>query len=222
VVVRVSRAAAAVGAGKAARAIPDLDYVDAKLGDGKVAEMLRWPHATTEHVVRAYRLITAGLRASARRELGQREGEAQAIEARLSILGERFDESARVEVEKEQMLAEAQLAINASERRDPGLAGTWLSRALAHADDLRARAHGVSGKDELDMIWLAAELSVAMGAPLVADLPKRIDAAEVELAARREREPTLRRYQRWFEVYGAMLGAGGASASQRMETGVPR
>ena len=38
------------------------------------------------------------------------------------------------------MLAEAQLALNASERHDAAATGAWLGEALAHGDDLRARA----------------------------------------------------------------------------------
>ena len=40
--------------------------------------------------------------------------------------------------------------------------GVWLGRALARADDLRARANGVSDREQLDVLWLAAELTVSM------------------------------------------------------------
>jgi cellulose synthase operon protein C len=210
IVARISRAAAAVGAGEPARALPDLDYVDGRLEDAKVAQMLRWPHATAEHVVRAYRLIAAGLRATANRKLGRLEAEAKAIEAQRAILEERFGETSRGEIVKEEMLAEAQLAINASQRHDATATGTWLARALAHGDDLRARANGVTDKEQLDVIWLAAELTMSMGGTLVPDLPKRIEAASVEMAGRRE--PALRSYERWFEIYGALVSSAAVPA----------
>jgi hypothetical protein len=211
IVVRVARAAAAVGANEPAKALPDLDDVDRRLGDPKVAEMLRWPHATAEQAVRAYRRISAGLRATASRQLGNFDAEARALEARRVILEQRTDESSRPEAVQEEMLAESQLAINASRRHDAAGTGVWLGKALVHGDDLRVRAHGVTDKAQLDVIWLAAELTVAMGTTLVPDLAKRVEAASIEMASRRE--PTLRSYQRWFEIYGALLDApNGATA----------
>jgi hypothetical protein len=204
VVVRFARAAAAVGAGQPARALVDLDYADARLNDPKTAVALQWPHATPEHVIRAYRLIESGLRANATRALGQLDAEGAAVGARRAILAERLGETNREEIEREQMLAEAQLALNASERHDAAATRLWLRRALASADDLRSRANGVSDKEELDVLWLAAGLTVSMGgAPLVADLPKRVETASAELAARRE--PSLRSYARWFEIYAPLV-----------------
>jgi hypothetical protein len=198
-VTRISRAAAAVGAKQPSRALADLDYVDEKLKDPKQTTLLQWPHATPSDVARAYRLIAAGLRANACRELGRLDAEAQAIGARLTILDQQLNESKRPEVEREEMLAEAQLALNAAQRHDAALAGNWLGRALARADNLRARANGVSDREQLDVLRLAAQLTVSMGRTLVADLEKRIAAASAEMAARRE--PSLRSYQRWFEIY---------------------
>jgi hypothetical protein len=199
----VSRAAAAVGAGKPARALPDLDYVDAHLGDPSVPKLLVWPHATPEHVVRTYRLIAAGLRANACRELGQLDAEALALEARRAILEEQFGETVRIEIEEQQMLVEAQLALNGSQRRDATAAGAWLTKALVHGDELRARSNGVTDRAQLDVLRLAAQLTTSMHAPLVVDLSKRIEAASVELAGRRD--PALRIYERWFEIYGPLV-----------------
>jgi hypothetical protein len=61
----------------------------------------------------------------------------------------------------------------------------------------------VSDKEELDVLWLAAELTVSLGGSLVADLPKRIGAASTELGSRRE--PSLQSYLRWFEIYGPLV-----------------
>ena len=204
IVAHVSHAAAAVGAGKPALALADLDYVDARLSDAKVAEELRWPHATAEHVVRAYKLISAGLRANANRALGRLDVEALALETRRAILEERFGESTRVEMEEEQMLAEAQLAVNGHQRHHGAATSQWIAKALAHADDLHARASGVSDNAQLDVLLLAAKLTVAAKGALVGDLAKRIEAAATELASRRE--PALRNYQRWLEIYGPLVG----------------
>jgi hypothetical protein len=210
IVTRVSRAAAAVGAGQPARALSDLDDVEARLGDPKVAEALRWPHSTAERVVLAYRLVTTGLRARASRALAHLDAEAHAIEARRALLEERLGKTRRVEIEREVLLAEAQLAINAGERGDAPAATLWLGRALSHADDLRARAHGVAGREDLDVVRLAAELTVSMGRSLVANLPGRIDASRADLAARRE--PALRTQERWLEIYGALASPAGSSS----------
>jgi RNAse (barnase) inhibitor barstar len=203
VVARVSRAAAAVGAKEPSRALADLDYVEKRLHDPRTVATLQWPRASTDQVARVYRLIVSGLRANANRELGRLDAEAQAIAARRAILEERLGETNRVEIEREEMLAEAQLALNASQRHDAAAAGDWLRRALARADDIRGRANGVSDKEQLDVLWLAARLTVSMSATLVADLPKRIEATSAEMAARRE--PSLRSYERWFEIYGPLV-----------------
>jgi hypothetical protein len=202
-VVRFSRAAAAIGAKQPARALDDLDYVDKHLSDPKTIAALQWPHATAAQVVRAYRLIASGLRANASRELDRLDEEAQAIGTRRSILAEQLGETSRVEIERDEMLAESQLALNAGQRHDTMGVSNWLSRALARADDLRARANGVRDKEQLDVLWLAAELTVSLKAKLVPDLAKRIDDASAEMAARRE--PSLRSYQRWFEIYGPLV-----------------
>jgi hypothetical protein len=203
IVTRISRAAAAVGAHAPLRALADLDYVEKGLTNPSTVAMLQWPHATAEQVTRAYQLIASGLRANASGELGRLDAEAQAIAARRAILDARRGEANRVEFEREEMLADAQLALNSSQRRDVASATRWVGRALERADDLRARANGVSDKDELDVLWLAAQITASTGGALAADVSKRIDAALSELAARRE--PSLKLYQRWFEIYAPLL-----------------
>jgi len=206
IVTRFGRAAAAVGANEPARALADLDYVDRRLEDPTTVATLLWPHATIDHVARAYRIISSGLRANANRELGRLDGEARAMTTRLTLLDARFQESHRAEVAREEMLCEAQLALNASQRRDTPSAARWLTRALARADDLRARGSGQLDREQLDVLWLAAELTVSMKATLVADLARRLTAASSEITARRE--PSLRPYARWFEVYLSLVAPG--------------
>jgi hypothetical protein len=199
IVARMSRAAAAVGASQSARAIADLDFVEARLGDPRTVETLVWDHATAEQVADAYRLIASGLRASANRQLGHLDAEAQAIGARRALLDERLGSTQRAETERDEMLAEAQLAWNASQRNDKSSASSWLARAVGHADDLRARAHGGRDREQLDVLRLAAQLTVTLHAPLVPGLSKRLQDACTDIAA--QRDPSLRPYQRWFEVY---------------------
>jgi hypothetical protein len=188
--------------------------VEKQLKDPRLLAQLSWPHATPDHVARAYRLIANGLRASAERELGRLGAEADALVARRAILGERLEETNREEIAREQMLAEAQLAWNAGQRRDATAASEWLRRALARADDLRGRAHGVSDHEQLDVLWLAAELTVALRRTLVADLPQRLAATAEELRSRRE--PSLRAYQRWFEIYAPLVAAPVGGMKQRV------
>ena len=207
-VARVARAAAAVGAGQPARALDDLSLVERQIADPRFVATLRWPHASSEHVVRSYRLIATGLRGNANRELGRLAEEAQALAERRQILETRFTETTRVEFERATMLAEAQLALNAGDRGDAAAAGSWVTHAVTRGDDLRARSHGAFDRDQLDVLWLAADSSVSMGAkagaPLVPGLRQRLDAASSALSL--HREPALRAYERWFEIYEPLLG----------------
>jgi hypothetical protein len=209
-VTRLARAAAAVGANQAQRALGDLDYVEKRLDDPKVTAQLVWPHAELESVIPVYRLMASGLRARADRELGKLDAEARAIEARRAILDHHLEKlPSRVDLEHDEMLAEAQLAWNAGERRDPVAASRWLGLALKHADDLRAKAQGVSDREGLEVLWMASVLTTSLKTPLVVDLPRRLEAALSEIAIRKD--PALRPYARWFEVYAALLAGAGRS-----------
>ncbi len=198
-VTHLARAAAAVGAGSPARALDDLAEVDRLLGDPKFVPSVRWPHASPDHVTRTYRLIAAGIRAKADRELGRFDAENAAVVEREAILQASFAKTQRAEYERSAMLAETQLALNASERHDAAAVASWLGRALGRTDDLRGRAGGLFDKDQLEVIRMAAELTIAAGTPLVADLPARLRAASSELSA--HPDPALRPYERWFEIY---------------------
>jgi tetratricopeptide (TPR) repeat protein len=209
-VARVSRAAAALGAEEPARALDDLAQIDRDLADPTHVAELRWPHATIEHVVRSYRLIADGLRANASAALGRLDDEARAILARHALLDERFTQTQRVELEREVMLVETQLAVNAAERHDTAGTAKWIERSLARADDLRARANGDLDKDELEVLRLAAELTVSTGARLVGDLGRRLRAVSGELAPKHDGEPAAYgAYERWFEIYLPLVGEDG-------------
>jgi hypothetical protein len=203
-VARVARAAAAVGADRADLALVDLAEVERQLGDPDVVAELKWGNAPVKQVIRTYRLIATGLRARAYRGLGRLDDEARELRARRDALQERLAATHRAEDEREAMLAETQLALNAADRRDPAGAASWLTRALVRADDLRARAHGQVDRGQLDVLWLGAHLTVEMKTPLVRDLPQRLEAASSEIAARRD--PAFRAYARWFEAYSPIVG----------------
>jgi hypothetical protein len=57
------------------------------------------------------------------------------------------------------------------------------------------------------VLRLAAEASVSMQGVAVPRLAERLEAASAEIAARRE--PSLRAYQGWFEIYEPLLAARG-------------
>src|SRR6201999_41431 len=141
-----------------------LDYADKLLASPALVDSLRWPHATPEQVVRAYRLIASGLRANATRALGKLDAEAKSLATRRTILDQSRDETQRVEIAREEMLADAQLAWNARERRDVKAAKKWLGFAIARADELHVQNQNVTDRDQLDVLWLAADLTLSLHA----------------------------------------------------------
>jgi tetratricopeptide (TPR) repeat protein len=189
-VARLARASAAVGAERPERALADLDEVDRELRGAK-----GWG----EHVVRMYSLLATGLRARAYRQQNRFDEEARALGAERTALQDRFVTTHRDEDQRSAMLAEMQLALNARDRHDPAAAASWLTQALARADDLRARARGELDNAQLDALWLAAELTLEMKTPLVRDLAERLEVASGAITA--SQDPSLRAYGRWFEVY---------------------
>jgi hypothetical protein len=219
-VARISRAAAEVGAHQGQRALADLDVVDQNLRDPALLALLQWPHATPARVARTYRLIAAGLRANADRELGRLDAEARAVETRQAILAERLAETHRPEMARQEMLSDARLASIAGQQHDARGAAAWLARALARADELRTRANGVSDKEELDVLRLAAQLTLSLHQPLVPDLSKRVADTADELAARRE--PALRSYTSWFEIYGVLVAPGAGPPPAESPSAPPR
>jgi hypothetical protein len=105
------------------------------LNDPRTVATLLWPHATADHVVA--RVPAHHERPARPREPGARPPgrEAQAIRARRTILDEQLGETNRVEIEREEMLAEAQLASNAASvttRQAPptGSVGRWRDRTI--------------------------------------------------------------------------------------------
>src|SRR6185312_3555621 len=178
--------------------LADLDAIDRDLRDPELGARLRWAHTEPEQVVATYRLVAAGLRAGASRGAGRLDAEARALAERRDRLDGLFAQTERAEDERDAMLADAQLALNAGERRDTGAARASLGRVLARADDLRKRHHGKFDADQADVVRLAAELTARLGEPLVADLQARLAAASTALAA--QHDPALRAHEGWLEI----------------------
>jgi len=214
-VLHLARAAAAQGAKQSQRTLEDLAQVDRALDDPKFSATLAWPHADNEQVVRAYRLIAAGLRAHAAHRLGQLADTARALETRRAMLEKAREEADRPEDVRALMLVEAQLADNASERHDAATTSASIGKALKHAENLRDRDRGIVDTDQLDVLWLAAELNAFAHTPIAADIPKRLDEANAEMI--KQGSPAYRNYERWFEIYltltGPIIPPGGFSSS---------
>ena len=201
---RLAHAAAALGAGEPARTLADLDRIDREISDPSLAGSLGWPHATKEQVVRSYRLITTGLRAQASQRLGRLDDAARALEARRALLETGLASAERGEYVRMLALVEAQIADVALDRHDAAGASAAVRKALAYADDLRARAKGAIDTDQLDVLWLAAQMSIAAQAPAKIDLAGRLRQAQSDLFAKGS--PALRTYLRWFEIYETLTG----------------
>ncbi|MFP2924892.1 hypothetical protein ACLESO_06685 [Pyxidicoccus sp. 3LG] len=203
-VVRLSRCAAALGAGQHQRALEDLDIVDRELGTPAVQATLKWARATPEHVQRSYRIIAAGLRTNVETQLGHLDAAARALEQRRALFLEQFDELDRDEDIRAVTLAELRLAENAVDRKDPAAAARWLGQAIAHADALVERTHAPVDAGQLNVLWFAAQLHADGTTQLPFDVPRRVGQAHRSLID--QRAPSWRAYLAWFEVYLA-LGA---------------
>jgi Tol biopolymer transport system component/tetratricopeptide (TPR) repeat protein len=198
-VVRLARAAAAVGARLPRRALQDLDAVEPSLEDPELVKTLASPYVTAEDAGRSYKAIAAGLRANATLALGELPASALALERRRAMLEQRLAKSERDEDVRELTLVEARLAANARARHDYALAVKWLGKALDRADSLVARTHTPVDIDQLRVLWLGAELYALGHPPVSFDLPKRLKETHGKLV--QQRDPTLNTYKRWFEIY---------------------
>lgn len=203
--IRIAHAAAALGAELPAKTIASLDVVDKALADDSHRAIPAWPHADAKDVVRAYRLITAGLRARALQKLGQLDAAARALNDRKALLATEKEKSDHGEYVRLLMLAEAQLADNAVQRKDAKTAEGEIGKALLHSDELHARAQGAIDTDQLDVILFAARTSVDKGEPIAPDLAKRLETAHDELS--KVPDAKLRTYRQWLEIYLAMAPA---------------
>ncbi|WP_394834041.1 hypothetical protein LVJ94_46805 [Pendulispora rubella] len=202
-VVRLARAAAALGAKQPQRALADLTLVDRALDDKKFAETLEWPHADNDQVIRSYRLIAAGLRGRASHGLGQLAESERALETRRKLLEKETKTDDSGNEVRALMLVESQIADNAIHRGDRAQAAAAMDKALKHADHLHDLAKGAVDADQLHALWLAAEMYAFTGVPAKSDVPKRLDRAMTEMA--KQGSPEFRNYMRWFEIYMSLI-----------------
>jgi WD40-like Beta Propeller Repeat len=198
-VVALARAAAEQGAKRPEAALAALDRVDAALP----RVTLEWPHVAPDEVRRSYLLIAAGLRANAQLMRGDLDAAARALEKREQLALERFLKSDADEHLRAVALVEARLAALARRRHKPGEAARWAQAALGHSDDYVKRTGVKLHPDQLDLLRLLAELSLAGAPPGKVALPARLRDALSALD--RERDPEFRAHERWMEIYSTLL-----------------
>ncbi|MGC4106160.1 MAG: hypothetical protein QM753_07365 [Thermomicrobiales bacterium] len=66
--------------------------------------------------------------------------------------------------------------------------------------------------DQLRVLWLASDLQTASKVPAPADLGKRL--REAHQGRRDRRDPAMRGYLRWLEVYLAIVGGAEPAAAK--------
>jgi cellulose synthase operon protein C len=198
-VVRLARAAAAVGAKQPRRALEDLAAIEPSLNDTRFVETFKSSYVTAEDASRSYKAIAAGLRANANLALGQPPAAALALEQRRAMLEQRFAKSEQDGDARPLALVETRLASNASAHGDFASATRWLRLALGHADTIVARSQTGVDVDQLRVLLFAAELGALDHAALGFDLPKRLGEAHKKLVEKRD--PTLDPYKRWLEIF---------------------
>lgn len=220
---RLGRAGAALGAGQLRRALEDLVFVEGRLDDPALARTLAWPRTPRPEVLRAYRAIAAGLRAQAHRALGELPEAARALELRRRVVKAQFRRSGLDEHLRALALVEAQLADLARERKDPPRAVTWLRRALLHADEYVKRTKVPLESEQLDLLWMAAELRLETGVKLRFNLPRRLREAHDKMMSLGD--PAWRSWARLFEIYIGLTapahGRGHAGLEEEPDTRPP-
>jgi tetratricopeptide (TPR) repeat protein len=201
-VARLARAAAALGAGQAQRALADLEIFDAGLLKPEVLAELHLPHQTPEHALRAYRLISAGLRANANARLEQLEPTTAALEKQRALQLEEFTETDRDDDLRGLLLAEGRLADLTAARGLSEVSLAWATQALAHADQFLTRTGAPLGQEQADALWLWSTLYTRRGQALPPALAVRLQKTLGQMST--TADPMWRIYQRWFEVYLAL------------------
>ena len=201
-VVRLARAAAAIGAGRPRVALGDLDALEPGFADPHVAAELATPHVTAEQAAAAYRTLAEGLRANANAELGlHAESEAALLQER-ALFEARFQVSNRDEDLRALTLVETRLAENARARRDFPAAARWVSAALERADARASRMRAELDIDQLRVLWFAAALATLDHVKLGFDWRRRVCDAQRSIV--HEHGHALRVYERWFEIFLAL------------------
>jgi hypothetical protein len=201
-VVRLARAAAAVGAGYPQIALADLNGLEPHLDDPRFVADLASLHMKAEQADAEYRALAAGLRANASAALGQLDASAVALLRQRVIFEARLKSSNRDEDLRALTLVDTRLAENARARQDIPAAVRWIGLALEHADALAARTHAALDADQLRVLWFAATLGTLDHAALSFDLRQRLIDAQKKVVA--QHGEAFRLYERWFEIFLAL------------------
>ncbi len=201
-VVRLARAAAAVGAGRQHIALADLNELEPHLNDPRFVMDLASPHMTAEQAAAGYRALAAGLRANASAALGHLDASAAALVRQRAIFEVRLKNSNRDEDLRALTLVDTRLAENARARQDIPAAARSIGLALEHADALAARTHAALDVDQLRVLWFAATLGTLDHAALSFDLHQRLTYAQQKVVA--QHGHAFRLYERWFEIFLAL------------------
>jgi len=203
VAARLGHAAAALGARQPEKTLADLTAVQEVLDSPGAATAFALPHAAAKDVIRNYRLISSGLQVNALRQLGRGADATRALERRHELLMEQFKQSDRDEDLRELTLVEIQLANNAVERADRAAAAHWAAATLDHASALGERTQTHLPQEELDGLWLAAELDAFHSIRVGEKLPAQLKNALSELARHPDRSG--RSEARWLEICLALI-----------------
>ncbi len=215
-VVRMARAAAALGAKRPRQALDDLAEIEPSLEAPSAQEALASPYATPEETLRSYRAIAAGLRANANESLGRLNEAANALEQCRTLSAQRFAESEREEDVRALALVETRLAANATARNDLSAAAKWMSAAIDHADAILAHTGTAVDGDQLHVLRLGTQLEALRRVPIGGDIRRRTENAHRELA--RLRGAGYADHESWFETYLALThGQAGPRPSKAAE-----
>ena len=215
-VVRLARAAAALGATQPESALADLIALEPEFADPVLLAALASRHVSADQAARSYRTIAAGLRANAELALGRIDAATAALGVSRELRSEQLANTNRDEDEAELALADTRLADAFTQRGNLTEASQALATALAHSDAFVARTRVDVDVDQLRVLWFAAELDLRGHAPSGVDVTKRLGDAYSKIVA--SRDPVFRPYERWFEVYLAMKRAS-APASAALSNG---
>ena len=216
VVTRLDRAAAALGAKQPQLALDTLAGLERALEAPGLGKILLWPHATAEQVAWTYRLIATGLRAKAHLALGQPARAEAALTERRALYQAELARAPVDEQVRGLALVEAQLAELALARNDGATALTHAKAALDDLDPIVKKEGKPYDRDELDVLWLAAEARISTDAKLKLSLRDRLGSGIQQLGALAD--PKKRGLLSWLEIYLGMLGKSRGLSAQATPT----
>jgi tetratricopeptide (TPR) repeat protein len=203
-VVRLARAAAALGAGRPQIALDTLAGVGDTLKTPGIERTLVWPHSTERQVMNTYRLISSGLRAKAYLALDRYVDAQRELEARRNVFAEKLKREKVDGNIRALALVDSQLAEVTLLRKEANAALGHVKNALEELDPLVKKDDKPYDRDQLDLMWLAVEVRMLTDARFKLHLHDRMEKGIAALAA--EGEPKRRGLQSWLEIYLGLLG----------------